>query len=157
MATDSVLPVTVSGWFSLIISFLTIATVFIGIGRIRQKFEDHGDKLKDLEEKYDALDPDLADTVEEIQKEVEEHHDSLVTVKHTLWGVRGDNGMSKEVKDLGKSVASILDRNTRMDAITEERMRGAQMSGDERRSQHRRAEDRVAFHEQDPNLKEKNK
>lgn len=130
-------PTSIAGWVALAAALIGCAAVFVGWGRMLAKFDDVIKGLNEVKSKVNAV----SLTVERMQ-------DEHVVVQHTLWGPRGDDGIALQVRELDSRVDEIEERNNVRDAL-EERERGAAAHGDERRSRHRRREDRVVLGEEE--------
>lgn len=141
---ESVWPVTVAGWVTLVGVLLSIASILIGGGKILQKItniqEDQAE-MKDTQKECMTAAKTTEDSVDVLG-------DRFTVVEHTLWGPKGDNGLSLAMRELARAVRAIEDRNRTIDA-QEERLRGAQAQGHENRLQRRRREDRILSGEED--------
>lgn len=134
---SSIWPTSIAGWAALFLAALACIGVFVGWGKMLARFDDIGKQLNGL-----------TSSVSAVRLTIDRMQDEHVVVQHTLWGPRGDDGIALQVRDLDTRVDEIEERNNVRDAL-EERERGAAAHGDERRSRHRRREDRVVLGEEE--------
>lgn len=113
-------PLTVTGWFSLILAIGATVGLVMKLGKDAQKFENMQADINGLKEK--ARDVEL--------------------IKGVVLGPLGDNGLNSRVGNLESDVESINLRNSRIDAVVE-RERGADAVGREDRRSLRRKEDKI--------------
>lgn len=135
--TPSIWPTSIAGWAALFLAAVSCIAIFVGWGKMLGRFDDIRTKLNDLSSRVSA-----------IQLSTDRIQEELTVVEHTLWGARGDNGMSLDVREMVRRVDAIESRNNIRDALYE-RERGAAQNGDERRSRHRRGEDRILLGEEE--------
>lgn len=130
-------PITVAGWVALFASLAGLAAIITGGGRLLQRIADQTERQEVSTKK-----------LEQIEGRIAELLDRFIIVEHTLWGPKGDNGISSQMRILIKTVNAILDRNRVIDAM-EVRRRGAETAGHDDRIERRRREDRILSGEED--------
>lgn len=138
------MPVTAAGWLTLALSLITFAGVLIGWGKSIQKFNDMEARLIELARDLGKLDPDLGKVVEAQIAEHERFDLELRSISFTLWGPQKNNGMYTKVREFDRRIIAIEERNKIIDALAEERERGAAEAGRETRERNRRREDKLA-------------
>lgn len=126
---SQVWPVSVAGWVALAAAMISLVAIIFGWGRFFGKLKD------------------IIDLVAKISVQVEAIADKTMVIEHTLWGPKGDNGLSSEFKTIRQAVWDIQDRNTKIDAIRA-REAGAKEVGHEGRVFNRRREDRIIHEEE---------
>lgn len=141
-APQGIWPVTVAGWVTLISVPITVGVVIFGWGRFFGKLENILTEIAEIKLKVDKLDPELGSKVDGIAEDIELLSNDANLMKITLWGVRGDNGITSDLKEIRRRLDSVQDRNTKLDAIRE-REEGARLAGEEQRIRDRRREDKV--------------
>jgi hypothetical protein len=137
MPDPAIWPTSIAGWAALFLAIVACVAVFVGWGKMLGKADAVFKQLNELTSKVAA-----------VSLSNERMQDELTIVEHTLWGPKGDNGISCDVREMVERVDAIERRNTVRDAL-DERERGAAEHGDERRNRHRRREDRVVLGEEE--------
>jgi hypothetical protein len=141
--SSSIWPTSIAGWAALFLAAVACIATFVGWGKLLARFDEIGKTLNGLTSNVAAVKL-TADRIE----------DDLTLVQHTIWGPRGDDGMSEEVRGMIQRVDAIEARNNVRDALYELE-RGAREHGDERRNSHRRIEDQILLGEREGHTGEK--
>lgn len=128
---------------TLVLSIITLAGILIGWGKSVQRFNSLEADHKDLEEKVSKLNPDLSSRVGAQQLRIDGLDETITGIEFTLWGPQKNNGMYSKVNEMYRTIIAVQERNRVIDALAEERQRGANMAGLEERERNRRREDKL--------------
>jgi hypothetical protein len=134
-APAGIWPVTVAGWVTLITVPVTIAVVVFGWGKFFGKLEA-------IQTVFTGKLENIQGVVDQLTTEYEETKETTNMLRITMWGVRGDNGLASDIRDIKTKLSDIHERNTKIDAIRA-REQGAREVGIEQRLENRRREDRI--------------
>jgi len=118
---QGVLPNTASGWVSLVVSTIGLGAIIFGWGRWTAKMEAVEKTVADFKTSVHNDFEVLNRALKDYQDDCRIQAGRLTVAEHVLWGPKGDNGLSHDIKDLLIEVRQIRLRNDRIDAVEERR------------------------------------